>query len=209
MTDIKTKFLVFPCEIKATDDDEGTFEGYGSVFGNVDSYNDVVEKGAFKESLKNIGLPAMLWQHNPDHPIGVYSEVYEDKKGLHVKGQINLDVQQGKEAYSLLKQGALKGLSIGYRSVKREYDENEGIMRLKQVDLYEVSIVTFAANTLAGVDSVKSTPKTIRDFELLLRDAGYSRSEAKRIASVGFTKADEDLRDADTQALINVLDKFL
>jgi HK97 family phage prohead protease len=201
------KFLVFPCELKATDD-KGTFEGYGSVFGNIDAYKEIVEPGAFRESLETLGLPSMLWQHNPDQPIGVYTEVREDETGLFVKGQINLDVQSGKEGYSLLKQGALRGLSIGFRTRKREYDEDQNVVRLKQVDLYEVSLVTFPANRLATVDKVKSLPDNERDFEKFLRDAGYSRSDAKRITACGF-KGSDDLRDADAEELISVLDKFI
>jgi len=206
---METKFLVFPCEIKTTGD-AGTFEGYGSVFGNVDAYKEIVEPGAFRESLMQIGMPSLLWQHNSDQPIGVYTEVREDDKGLFVKGELNLEVQQGKEAYSLLRQGALKGLSIGYRARKREYDEVSRIARLKQVDLYEVSLVTFPANRLASVDKVKSLPETERDFEKFLRDAGYSRSDAKRITACGFKADDaEALRDAEAEALLSVLDKHL
>lgn len=209
MTELETKFLVFPCELKATDDKKGTFEGYGSVFGNVDAYKEVVEKGAFRESLDTLGLPAMLWQHNRDQPIGVYTDVYEDEIGLFVRGQINQDVQLGREGYALLKQGALRGLSIGFRSRKREFDEVAGVIRLKQVDLFEVSLVTFPANRLATVDKIKSLPASERDFEKFLRDAGYSRSEAKRITASGFVKSDEALRDAEAEALVSTFDDFL
>lgn len=204
---MEKKFLVFPCQIKATGD-SGTFEGYGSVFGNVDEYNEIVVPGAFRQSLAEMGLPSMLWQHHSDEPMGIYTDVHEDDTGLFVRGEINLEVQKGKEAYSLLKQGALKGLSIGFRSVKREYDEETGIMRLLQLKLYEVSLVTFPANRLATVDTVKSVPTTERDFEKFLRDAGYSRNEAKRIISNGF-KGTDTLRDAEVESLLSVFDKHL
>lgn len=185
---MKNKHLAFDAQFKAVgDDNSGEFEGYGSIFGNVDSYNEVVDKGAFVESLEKHGLPKLLIQHASWQVGGIYVEVYEDERGLYVKGKLNLDVQIARETYSLLKQGALSGLSIGFRPIIVEMNKDTGVMHLKKVRLYEVSIVTFPANESATVSAVKSAPDTVRDFEDFLREAGkYSQNDAKLIASKGF-----------------------
>ena len=181
----------YALQIKATGDD-GKVEGYGSVFGVRDNYDDVIAKGAFKQSLadhKAAGtMPAMLWQHNSSEPIGVWSEMSEDDSGLRIVGQLALDTVRGKEAHSLLKMGALTGLSIGFRSVPgtSRYDE-EGVRILTQIDLWEVSLVTFPANTKARVTSVKAADlaalTTIRQAEKALRDAGFSDDAAKALVA--------------------------
>lgn len=181
----KRKVLEFAAEIKAVGD-SGEFEGYGSVFAVVDSYGEVVDKGAFTESLKQHGMPALLWQHRGSEPIGIYMEAYEDERGLRVKGQLNLDVQQGREAHALLKQGALKGLSIGFATQVEELNRDTGIRHLKKVRLYEVSLVTFPANDKANVDAVKAAPESVRDFEGFLREGGFNGEDAKIIVSHGF-----------------------
>jgi HK97 family phage prohead protease len=183
---IEKKHLRVAAEIKASP--EGVIEGYGSVFGNVDSYGDIVVAGAFAQTLKGDRAPAMLWQHNPDEPIGVWTEVREDKRGLVVKGQLALGTQRGREALELIKMGALSGLSIGYSTVKSSFDEQSGIRSLLELDLWEVSPVTFPANEAARITSAKSAEgiKTIRDFENFLREQGFSRGAAAAIALHGF-----------------------
>lgn len=189
----KKQVLQFNAELKAVDGDTGEFEGYGSVFGVVDSYNEVVDKGAFTESLSK-SMPALLWQHDARQPIGIYPFMQEDERGLKLRGKLNLEVQQGKEAYSLLKMGALNGLSIGFMTLEDRYDHTTKIRHLEKVKLMEVSLVTFPANEAATVDRVKSVPESERDLEILLRDAGYSREDAKIIVSHGF-KAMQARRD--------------
>ncbi len=186
---IERKQLRIAAEIKATA--EGVIEGYGSVFGNTDSYGDIVVAGAFAETLKSDRAPAMLWQHNPDEPIGVWTEVREDKRGLVVKGQLALGTQRGREALELIRMGALSGLSIGYSTVRSSYDEQSGIRSLLELDLWEVSPVTFPANDAARITSAKSESiKTVRDFERALRDdLGFSRNAAAAIALHGFKAA--------------------
>lgn len=197
---MQKKFLDVDLEIRAVkkDDDRNvaTFEGYGSVFGVKDSYSDIVEKGAFVDSLKSNGIPAMLWQHRADMPIGVWTEAKEDNNGLILKGEINLDVQAGKEAYALIKQEAIKGLSIGFITEKEEYVKSVRI--LKQVRLMEVSLVTFPANKEANVVSVKGDlPDNERDFEKMLRDIGYGQTQSKAIVSKGFKGYLDMQRDVD------------
>lgn len=212
----------FAFQIKATGED-GSVEGYGSVFDVEDSYSDVIVKGAFEETIKAHKaagtMPAMLWQHDAEHPIGVWTEMSEDAKGLKLKGMIDLDVQKGREAYSLLKKGALRGLSIGFVSKGWSYDEKTGIRTLSEIDLWEVSIVTFPANPKATTTSVKAADvaaiTTIRQAEKALRDAGFSDDAAKAfVASVKRIANDErEAREAEARIqlaadkLLNILSK--
>jgi HK97 family phage prohead protease len=190
---VLTKISGVALDVKAVGDD-GTIEGYGSVFGNVDSYGEVVEPGAFTASLvdaKRKGRTIkMLWQHNPDQPIGVWEDLAEDAKGLYVKGHLLKDVSStAAEAYGLVKGGAVDGLSIGYRELDAEPDDSRpNIRRLLKLDLREVSIVTFAANERARIDSVKhlltaGELPTVREFEETLRELGFSRKQAAALAS--------------------------
>lgn len=173
---------------------EGIVEGYGSVFDVVDSYADVVEKGAFARTLKEDRAPAMLWQHDPAEPIGVWETLREDDTGLFVRGRF-AGTQRGQEAYELVKIGALSGLSIGY-SVRDARMEKNGVRVLTDIDLWEVSPVTFPANDAARITRVKATDIQNRtDFERFLRDAGFSISQAKAITAKGFNPS--TLREAD------------
>jgi len=172
-------YLDVPFQIKAVSED-GLFSGYGSVFGVVDSYKEVVAPGAFTESLKG-RMPSLLWQHRMAEPIGIYTSVKEDAVGLHVEGKLALKTARGSEAYELLKMGAVTGLSIGFVSREDSYDKVSGIRTLKKVDLWEVSPVTFPANDASRVTAVKAINqlKTIRDVEACLREVGgFSKSEA-------------------------------
>ena len=190
-------YLDIPFQIKAVSED-GLFSGYGSVFGVVDSYKEVVASGAFKESLDG-RMPSLLWQHRSGEPIGVYTEVKEDSIGLHVSGKLALKTNRGAEAYELLKMGAISGLSIGFVTREDSYDRVTGIRTLKKVDLWEVSLVTFPANDAARVATVKSieTIKSFADAETFLREAGgLSKREAvavlARIKSLqGRSESDE------------------
>lgn len=178
----------FALQIKAAGDD-GTVEGYGSVFGVRDNYDDVIAKGAFIQSLKDHKaagtMPAMLWQHDADKPIGVWTEMVEDDKGLRIKGQLAMETVKGKEAHALLKMGALNGLSIGFMSKEWAYDRDTEVRTLTAIDLWEVSLVTFPANEKARVTNVKSADElqAPKDAEKVLRDAGFSKSDATAFVS--------------------------
>jgi len=179
----------FVLALKAAGED-GQIEGYGSVFGVRDSWDDVIAKGAFKASLaahkSNGTMPAMLWQHEDDEPIGVWTEMKEDEKGLYLKGQLVLETTRGKEAHALLKAGALNGLSIGFIAKQWSYDTENDIRTLTEIDLWEVSLVTFPANDKARVTDVKASPdelETPKDAERALRDAGFSKSDATAFVS--------------------------
>ena len=204
-------------EIKAEGDDEMTFKGYGAAFNNRDSYGDVIAPGAFKAFLDRMvkgkeKWPVMLSQHggwaitSTDlTPVGVWTDMHEDSKGLPMEGKL-APTPRGQELYTLMKmtpRPAIDGLSIGYIAKKWEMSKDpkkdEYRRKLTEIDLMETSIVTFPANTRARVTGVKSL-RTIREFEDFLRDVGgFSRSEAKAIASAGYS-AVGDLRDEDADA---------
>lgn len=182
---MERKQLSRPFEIKAIADN-GSFEGYGSVFGVEDWYRDVVEKGAFAKSLADWklrgALPSLCWQHDMANVIGVYEEMAEDDHGLYLRGRLlKDDVRQAQEAYALLKARAVTGLSIGFVVKVDEYDRTADVRTLKEIDLWEVSLVTNPANALARVESVKNM-KTVTDLERYLREAGgISRAEARQV----------------------------
>lgn len=139
--------------------DKGYFSGYASVFHHIDDQKDVVLPGAFKSSLEKWerqgGWPKMLWQHNQKEPIGRWLFIEEDHKGLYVEGQLLLDVQKANEAYALMRAGAVDGLSIGYRVVKSGREGKSCVRHISEVDLLEISVVTFAANERAKITRVK------------------------------------------------------
>ena len=196
-----------PFEVKAVDD-KGRFSGYGSVFGNVDAYQEVVAPGAFAESLaawKDAGkLPPVLWQHRSGEPIGPYLEMREDAHGLFVEGQLLVDdVVRAREARALMKARAVNGLSIGFVTREDSFDKVTGVRTLKKIDLWEVSIVTFPANAAARVSNVKSAVEALESLaeaERYLRDAGgFSKSAAlafiARIKSLSGRSDSDELGD--------------
>jgi HK97 family phage prohead protease len=171
----------------------GQFEGYASTFGGAaDSYGDVIQPGAFTKSIADHRAagtaPALLWSHDPQQPIGVWSQMSEDGHGLKVAGKLAIDTTRGADAYSLMKLGAL-ALSIGYRAVSSQ-PIARGIRQLNEVKVFEISAVAMPANTNARITSVKARPNISelndpRVLETVLRDAGYSRSQAKEITFLG------------------------
>tara|TARA_R100000655_G_scaffold77938_1_gene117282 strand:- start:15825 stop:16874 length:1050 start_codon:yes stop_codon:yes gene_type:complete len=207
-------------EIKAVFDeqevDEGVFEGYGSIFNNTDLGNDVIRNGAFTKSLKkkkpkNVKL---LYQHKSDMPIGVFDEISEDQNGLKVKGRLALKTQAGAEAYELMKMGALDGLSIGFKPNPKavRYDKRKKKRIIEEVELMEISLVTFPMNPEARIRSVKGEDVSKREWENGLRDAfGLSRSEAKVAAKavyMAFDQRDVDAKAEVVDAINNLTKKF-
>jgi HK97 family phage prohead protease len=187
---------------KAVADKPGLIQGYGSVFNVTDSYGDIVAPGAFAASLEKwkakSRMPAMLWQHDSATPIGSWTTMREDSVGLWCEGQLLLTVPAGAQAYEHVKADTIDGLSIGFMTIERTWNNETDLRTLNIVDLWEVSLVTFPANDSARVQSVKSAPrvKTIREFEDFLRDAGFSAAAAKAIAARGF-KANPEPREED------------
>lgn len=137
--------------------EEGIVEGYASVFDVVDSYKTAIKKGAFAESLAEKGASGIkvLYQHDPDDPIGVCLDAREDSVGLYVKTQLILSVQQAKDVFELIKAGALDSFSIGFMILEDSYNRETGVIDITKVDLWEYSIVTFPANKLAMVSNFR------------------------------------------------------
>lgn len=140
--------------------DDGTFGGYASLFDLRDSCGDIVAPGAFAASLAQRGASGvkMLWQHRPEEPIGVWTRIAEDARGLEVKGRLDLSVARAREALSLIRAGALDGLSIGFRTLRAATDRKSGARRLIDIDLVEISIVTFPALPQARIGATPPLP---------------------------------------------------
>ena len=130
---------------RATIDADGTVEGYASLFGEIDQARDKVMRGAFAETLRLRGVHRipMLFQHDPAEPVGVWLELREDVRGLYARGRLIPEVARARELLSLLKAGAIDGLSIGFRTVRGRIDPKTRVRSLLAVDLWEISIVTF------------------------------------------------------------------
>lgn len=204
----------------ATEVTEMRFSGYGAAFGNVDSYGDVIEPGAFAQTLadaqKTGHFPSMLLQHggwgigaDDMMPVGVWDKLAEDGKGL-VSDGVLADIQRGREAYTLLKmkpRPAITGLSIGYIPKKwtSRSKPEEPRRRLHEVDLMEISLVTFPANGKARITSVKSADGDFseRDFEQLMQYTGLSREEARVVMNHGFRHL-KAMQDAGSEELDEV-----
>ncbi len=156
---LEHKFARFGEGVTVTD---GTvIEGYASLFDLADQGGDVVGKGAYTASLQSLDAEGrrvkMLWQHDPAQPIGVWDEVREDARGLYVKGRVLEGTQKGREAITLIEAGAIDGLSIGYRTVKAAKMES-GQRLLKELELWEVSLVTFPMLPSARVAAKEEPP---------------------------------------------------
>ncbi len=138
---------------------DGTVEGYASLFGELDQARDMVMPGAFTQTLQMRGLRKipMLFQHDPSEPVGIWLELREDIRGLWARGRLIPEVARGRELMALVQQGAIDGLSIGYRTVRGRIDPKTRIRRLYQVDLWEISIVTFPLLAGARVRAVKQS----------------------------------------------------
>jgi HK97 family phage prohead protease len=149
---------------RTTIEPDGTVEGYASLFGEIDQARDMVMRGAFAATLATRGIHRipMLFQHDPAEPIGIWLELREDHRGLRARGRLIPEVARARELLSLLRAGAIDGLSIGFRTVQGRIDPKTRIRRLLAVDLWEISIVTFPLLAGARVRAVKqatSPPK--------------------------------------------------
>lgn len=205
--------------------DSGLFSGYGSVFGTVDSYNEVVAPGAFLESIaetksKGRTLP-VLWQHRSGEPIGDWNidTLKEDNHGLLGDGQLWLDdAPYAKVALRGMKSKAITGLSIGYYVRESTMDEKTRIRTLTKLDLVEISIVTTPANDDARIDAIKAQVAhgqlpTLPDFEKLLREVGFSKTQSAVIANRGLAhllrSESEGENDSESKAAAAILAKTL
>lgn len=229
---LETKLIKFT-QAKLAPDPENTeamtFSGYGAAFGNVDSYGDIIQKGAFSAYLADVksgkqDWPSMLTQHggwavsaNDLTPVGVYTDLSEDEFGLKTSGNL-APTPRGTEIHTLMKmqpRPAISGLSIGYYPREFEHGgKNDPYSRLlKKIDLVEISIVTFPANGKARINGVKSIQDmTENEFERALRDAlGLSRKEAKTVVSRGFRalRSDDDVTSEELKTMKALLERNL
>lgn len=195
---MQTKTLDILFKAKALEN-EGEFEGYGSMFGNVDYGGDVVVRGAFADTLaqseKDGRVIPMLWAHERNTLIGKWLNIKEDAQGLKVRGSLNLKTQKGLETYELLKQGAIGGMSIGYGIPDggiEPHATKKGVFNLTKLDLFEVSLVPSPMNVRAKLSSIKSilangTLPSLSEFETFLREAGFSKTQAVAVANKGLS----------------------
>jgi hypothetical protein len=208
----EAKFTALDLKSVAAD---GVFEGYASVFNREDMGHDVVAPGAFRDTLRERGAGGirMLFQHDPGQPIGVWTTLQEDTKGLYAAGRLMPEVARAREVMSLMRAGAIDGLSIGFKAVKARRDPRTRIRRLERIDLWEISVVTFPMLPEARVSRFKgaSLPplSSERDFERwLTRDARLTRTEARALMRSGL-KGVRDLRDAVPDAVDRALSERL
>jgi HK97 family phage prohead protease len=167
------KFLAQPLDAV---DADGVFEGYASLFGTADLGKDVVMPGAFHDSLKKRDASAvrLLWQHDPSQPLGRWLSIEEDRRGLRVRGKLNLAVERARDIHALMREGAVDGLSIGFRVERARAERPTGLRRLEKLDLWEISVVTFPMLPGARVETVKQTAPGL---------AARIRSAARRLFS--------------------------
>jgi HK97 family phage prohead protease len=199
--EVAREVKLLPLDIKSLSLD-GVFEGYASLFNKEDLGRDIVLPGAFRHSIAERGASGvkMLFQHDPTQPIGVWTRIAEDARGLHVRGRMMTEIAKAREVMALMRAGAIDGLSIGFRMLKGVRDRS-GIRRLERIDLWEISIVTFPMQPEARVTALKAGPSadgplTIREFERwLTQDAGFTRRQARALMREGY-KGLNSLRDA-------------
>lgn len=191
-------------QVESADPDFFVFEGLASTFGNIDSYNDVIAPGAFIESLSK-HTPVILWQHDMWAPIGVPIEIRETSEGLFLKGKLpRSDTLVKGRVIPQIEVGSITSMSIGFRRVKSDFNEETGIRTLIKVSLIEVSLVTFPANDKAVISDFKGDtedqvytkeqiealdPKERKD---LLVDAGFTKEAANELLGIRDNKNDSD-----------------
>ena len=163
------------------DEEEGIFSGYGAVFGNVDSGGDIIEHGAFTKTLaKGWERVKILALHNDSIlPIGRPLELREDEHGLYLKAKIS-DTSTGRDVRTLIRDGVLNELSIGYDPIVFEFDENQ-IRHLKEVELFEISVVTWAMNDQAMIEDYKSLSGKVNELEAAMAEEKKKKKQKKSI----------------------------
>ncbi len=197
----------------------GTFSGYASIYDIADYDDDIIASGAFGESIAALQdkgrMPAMLWQHDSATPIGVYTKLQEDEKGLYCEGQLCMDCEQGAEAAALLKMGALSGMSVGFMIDAYSIDVEKEMRIITKADLWEISIVTFPCNDSARITSVKSALQKIDsktklgEVERALRDSmGLTKSQAVELVSKIKSIALREREDENDAKLIEGIIKY-
>ena len=198
--EVVNQTLDLECDYKGLDaEEDGSFEGYGSVFNNKDLGNDVIKYGAFSESIKSKKPKQikLLYQHKTDEPIGVIDSLEEDSRGLKIKGRLAMKTQKGKEVYELMKMGALDSMSIGYRLSPDDYKYSDKLKKrtISNLDLMEISMVTFPMNPKAKITKVKLAEMDVRELEKYLCDIGMTNSVAEQSAGVLFKSFNREVNE--------------
>jgi HK97 family phage prohead protease len=157
------KYITQPVQ---TLDSKGSFEGYASLFNIIDMGRDIIQPGAFQQCLtpESCGQIKMLWQHDVKCIIGHWVDIYEDRQGLFVKGQLNLKIRAAQEALALMEAGEIDGLSIGFRPQRSKRDQQTGVRTLSQIDLVEISIVTFPMMPKARIKKLTKGHKSCAEI---------------------------------------------
>ena len=175
------------------DAEEGVFKGYASTY-DLDKGGDIIVKGAFDKSLStNSAQVKILWQHKQDTPIGKPMVMRVDERGLYVEGKIS-DTSRGKDAKTLMRDGVIDSMSIGFIANEVDYN-SDGVRLIKELELIEFSLVTYPMNPKAQITQVKNA-LDVRELENILREAGYSKSQAIKMANVSIIS----LREADNES---------
>ena len=192
------------CEVKMGAEGSLQFSGYASVFDGLDSYGDKIQAGAYKSTITDRDRPVQLrWNHSGP-VIGKFTEMYEDEKGLFVSGELTKGHSVAEDTAALLRHGAISGLSIGY-SVKDF--EQQGVVRvLKEIELYEISVVETPADNNAHIASIKSATK-LKDVESVLRQKGFSQREATEIVAT-VKKIHGEREEDESKAVLEILKSF-
>ena len=198
--EVVNQTLDLECDYKGLDaEEDGSFEGYGSVFNNKDLGNDVIKYGAFSESIKSKKPKQikLLYQHKTDEVIGVIDSLEEDSRGLKIKGRLAMGTQKGREVFELMKMGALDSMSIGYRLSPDDYKYNDKQKKrtITNLDLMEISMVTFPMNPKAKITKVKLAEMDVRELEKYLCDIGMTNSVAEQSAGVLFKSFNREVNE--------------
>lgn len=165
---------------------DGFIAGYGSIFGVPDLGGDVVAPGAFSRSLASGEMPLMLWQHDPSRPIGRWVKAREDERGLYLEGNLNTEVQDGREALAMINHGDISGLSIGFKIAESDFDRASGTRVLRELDLWEVSLVSFPMNRNAQVSEPRIFKSEVDLEKSFRKEFGIPRGAAKKMAAASW-----------------------
>ena len=177
------QFKSYPTEFKV-DEEKNIIEGYASVFGNKDSHEDIVERGCFTKTLaENRKRIKMLWQHKVDEPIGKPLVIEQDSKGLYTKTKIT-PTDVGKKTLMLARDGVIEEMSIGYDTIKEEWDDSRNANILKELRLWEYSAVTWGSNELSLMSGVKNMNQLFKNLEGIIK--------GKRLIKEGRTLSQEN-----------------
>lgn len=198
----------FPLNIKSLSE-AGQIEGLAAGYGNMDSHGEIFAPGTFSKSIAAFGAagrsPAMLLHHDVKRPVGRWDAFTESRAGMSVRGALTLDAADGREAYALLKGGALGGLSVGFRTI-RANEAKDGTTIITEAELFEVSLVSVPSNPITKISGVKAVGD-VRELESLLREAGMSGRRAKAAASAAWAAAYRPSEDEARAAILAKLSK--